>query len=705
MKELEKIRAKKREDVRLAYENMEKALKGSGGLQGVNAVLKFLNVNGSVDDSLPIGVQLERIAEHYNINVRYGKLEKDFYIKAVLPMLVKTKEDTYLAVIPRQNGSCYYIKGNKKINLSEEKRALFTDEALYFYKNLGSDKVSLKRLVRFMLDCVSRTDKLTVLLLSLMASGSGLLLPWANHYIFSKIIPTGASSGTLATAALMLSAIMTATLVKLIQSFAMANSMARVSAYVQNSVIHRLLRLQSGFFKSEKSGALSDLIMRFSDILQIISANSITAFLSAALSVVYLYQIYHYAPSLLGVTLFTTAAFLIVMIREGVSGIRYKKTYTKTLSDMSGFAYEMFSGMEQVKLNGAETKMLHRWSQRYVACAGAETPPFVIQYAGVIYKLITTLAMLFKFWGAAEIPASRYIAFSTSYGSYIAALMSLAGVITTIGELKASYEMVRPLFDAELEETATNRQRPAEISGEITVSGLSFRYHDTMPYIIKDMSFTVKKGESIGIVGASGCGKSTLIRLLLGFETPEDGSIYIDGFDLRELDLKYYRQNIGTVMQNAKLVSGDIYSNITLTKPNAQIDEVWEAVSLAGLYDDINALPMGLHTPVSEENCTLSGGQRQRILIARVVISKPSILIFDEATSALDNITQAKITEGINQLDCTKLIVAHRYTTIKACDRILVLDQGRIAECGTYQELIDKKGIFFGLMSGQKLQS
>ena len=704
MKELEKIKQKKREDVRLAYENMQKALKGSGNLQGVNAVLKFLNVKGSIDDSLPIGVQLEKLTKYYNINIRYGKLEKDFYTKALLPMLVKTTEDTYLAVIPRQSGSCYYIKGNKKINISEKNCVLFTDEAMYFYKNMGSEKITLKSLVRFMFHCVSTTDKLTVLLLSFIASVSGLLLPWANNYIFSKIVPTGISSGTLSTAVLMLSAILTATIVKLIQSFVMTNSMARISAYIQNSVIHRLLKLKAEFFKSEKAGALSDLIMRFSDILQIISTNSVTACISAALSVLYLYQIYHYAPSLLDVTFLVTIVFLIVMIREGVSGIIYKKAYTKTLSDMSGFAYEMFSGMEQVKLNGAETKMFHRWSKRYVDCANAEVPPFMLRYSSVIYKGITTLAMLFIFVGATDIPVSNYIAFSTSYGAYMVSLMSLASIISTIGEFQAAYEMIQPLFDAELEETKTNKQRPSEISGEITVSDLCFRYHDTMPYIIKDMSFTIKKGESIGIVGASGCGKSTLIRLLLGLETPEDGSIYIDGFDLRELDLQYYRQNIGTVMQNAKLISGDIYSNITLTKPNASIDEVWEAVSLAGLYDDIKALPMGLHTLVSEENCTLSGGQRQRVLIARVVIAKPSILIFDEATSALDNITQAKITAGINQLDCTKLIVAHRYTTIKDCDRILVLDKGSIAEYGTYQELIDKRGIFFGLISGQQLK-
>lgn len=704
MNELDSIKQKKQEDVRLAYENLEKALKGSGGLQGANAVLKFLNVKGSVDDSLPVGTQLEKLAENYNINIRYVRLEKDFYVKSVMPMLVKTADNTYLAVIPRQNGSCYYIKGNKRINITEKNCDLFTDEALYFYKNLGDEKVTLKSLVRFMFDCVSSADKLMVILLAVTASTSGLLLPWANNYIFSKIIPTGVSSGTLSTAALMFSAILTAAIVKLIQAFVMTNSMSKISAHMQNSVIHRLLRLKSGFFKSEKAGTLSDMIMRFSYILQIISANSVTSFISAVLSVMYLYQIYHYAPRLLGVTLLVTAVFLIVLIREGVSGMKHKKTYSKTLSDMSGFAYEMFSGMEQVKLNGAETKMLHRWSKRYLACADSEAPPFIIRYSDVIYKLIATLAMLFIFISAVDLSASSYIAFSASYGAYIASLMSLASVISTIGEFKAAYEMIRPLFDAELEETKTNKQKPSEINGEITVSDMCFRYNDTMPYVIKDMSFTVKKGESVGIVGTSGCGKSTLIRLLLGLETPEDGSIYIDGFDLRELDLRHYRQNIGTVLQDAKLISGDIYSNITLTKPDADIEDVWEAVSLAGLDDDIAALPMGLHTPVSEENCTLSGGQRQRVLIARAIIAKPSILIFDEATSALDNITQAKITEGINKLNCTKLVVAHRYTTIKDCNRILVLDKGRIAECGSYNELLEKKGIFFGLISGQELK-
>ena len=192
-----------------------------------------------------------------------------------------------------------------------------------------------------------------------------------------------------------------------------------------------------------------------------------------------------------------------------------------------------------------------------------------------------------------------------------------------------------------------------------------------------------------------------MIRLLLGFEKAQQGSVYIDGFDIRELDLRHYRRKLGTVLQNMGLISGDIYSNITVTKPDASIEEVNKAIELAGLTETIAALPMGIHTPVSQENCTLSGGERQRVLIARAVISKPSILIFDEATSALDNITQTRITESINKLDCTKIIVAHRLSTIEQCDRILVMDKGVIVQEGTYDELKNINGQFMQLMKRQ----
>lgn len=233
------------------------------------------------------------------------------------------------------------------------------------------------------------------------------------------------------------------------------------------------------------------------------------------------------------------------------------------------------------------------------------------------------------------------------------------------------------------------------------MSDLHFRYDKNSPYVINGLSAHIHEGESVGIVGMSGCGKSTLIRLLLGFEKAEQGSIYIDGIDILELDLKSFRRKIGVCLNSTGLISGDIYSNITLTKPDAAIEEVNAAVEAAGLAETIAELPMGIHTPINQENCTLSGGQRQRVLIARAILAKPSILIFDEATSALDNNTQAKITENLNRLKCTKIIVAHRLSLVRSCDRILVMDKGVIVQEGTYDELSNTDGLLQQLMKRQ----
>ena len=213
----------------------------------------------------------------------------------------------------------------------------------------------------------------------------------------------------------------------------------------------------------------------------------------------------------------------------------------------------------------------------------------------------------------------------------------------------------------------------------------------------------IRRGEYVAVVGKTGCGKSTLIRLLLGFETPQKGGVYYDGKDLSKLDLKSLRRKIGIVLQNGKLFSGDIFSNIALSSPGLTPEEAWEAAQKAGIADDIRNMPMGMNTVISEGSGGISGGQRQRILIARAIAAKPRIIIFDEATSALDNITQKTVCETLDGLKCTRIIVAHRLSTIKNCSRIIVLDGGKVAEDGTYDELISKGGLFSELISREKI--
>ena len=224
-----------------------------------------------------------------------------------------------------------------------------------------------------------------------------------------------------------------------------------------------------------------------------------------------------------------------------------------------------------------------------------------------------------------------------------------------------------------------------------------------MPYVIDGLDLKIRAGEYVAIVGTTGCGKSTLLRLLLGFETPEKGAVYYDGKDLAKLDLRSLRRHIGTVTQNGTLFQGDIYSNIVISAPQLSLDEAWEAAEIAGIADDIRAMPMGMQTVISEGQGGISGGQKQRLMIARAVAPRPKILLFDEATSALDNKTQKKVSDALDALKCTRIVIAHRLSTIRNCDRILVLSGGKIRESGTYDELIAQKGFFAELVERQRL--
>ena len=252
-------------------------------------------------------------------------------------------------------------------------------------------------------------------------------------------------------------------------------------------------------------------------------------------------------------------------------------------------------------------------------------------------------------------------------------------------------------------EVSTGKKVVTKLMGNIELNNVSFRYTENMPNVIDNLSLKIKSGQYVAIVGTTGCGKSTLMRLMLGFETPQKGSIFYDGKDLSTIDLKSLRKNIGTVMQNGKLFSGDIYSNIVISAPQLTIDDAWNAAEMAGIAEDIRNMPMNMHTIISEGSGGISGGQRQRIMIARAIAPKPKVLMFDEATSALDNITQKIVSESLEKLRCTRIVIAHRLSTIKQCDRIIVLDKGKIIEDGTYEELIEQKGFFSELVERQRV--
>ena len=368
--------------------------------------------------------------------------------------------------------------------------------------------------------------------------------------------------------------------------------------------------------------------------------------------------------------------------------------------------YALFGGIQKIKVAGAEKRAFAKWAENYSNVAKlAYSPPLLIKLDGVISLVIGSVGtmVLYYFAIVTKVDTANYYAFNQAYGAVTAAIASISGVALQFASMGPILKMIKPVMEQEPENGAGKRI-PLSLSGDIEISNLSFKYEEKGPTILDNINLKIKKGEYVAIVGKTGCGKSTLMRLLLGFETPNKGAIYYDGRDLAKLDLRSVRQKIGVVMQNGSLFPGDIFSNIIITAPWKTMDDAWEAAEMAGVYDDIKAMPMGMHTLISEGSGGISGGQKQRIMIARAVINRPQVLFFDEATSALDNITQNHVAKSIEKLNSTRLVIAHRLSTIKNCDRILVMDGGKIVEEGTYDELMSQKGMFYDLAIRQVVE-
>ena len=405
--------------------------------------------------------------------------------------------------------------------------------------------------------------------------------------------------------------------------------------------------------------------------------------------------------------MFFTFLTIILSLMTTIIQIKLTRKQMYAENRENSLVFALLSGIQKIKNSGAEKRAFVKWEKTYKDNAEYKyNPPLFIKLNAVLSSMITLCGMIFMYYVAIEnhISIAEYMAFNSAYGMISAALLSFAKITSSIAIVIPIVEMIEPIFKT-VPEVLEDKQLVERISGSIEMSNVSFRYHDNMPYILNHLSLKIQAGQYVAIVGKTGCGKSTLMRLLLGFEKPLRGGIYYDGKDINNLDLRSLRHKIGVVMQDGKLFQGDIFSNIIISAPRLTLDDAWEAARKAGMAEDIQRMPMGMFTLISEGTGGISGGQRQRLLIARAIAPKPKVLMFDEATSALDNMTQKIVSDSLDTLNCTRIVIAHRLSTIKNCDRIIVLDNGKIIEDGTYDELILKNGIFTELVKRQRLES
>lgn len=719
----DQIRERKLNDQELFEESLIKMASAVLGRQGAGALDdERVVTKAAIDDILkyygykPVEIpdsitdpeeRLEYCLRPHGLMCRAVRLKKGWQRNAFGPMLgYRGEEARPTVLLPlRLGGYCYKDSTGKRTAVTSRSAREFWGNAVCFYRPLPLRAIGIPDLLSFLADCLNPGDYLILFALTLLVVLAGMISPSLTRLLTGFVLESGNTTLLWETAAFLLCALVSSQLVQITRSAAMRRLEFKTSVAVQAAMMMRLMSLPAPFFKRYSSGELSSRSKAVDSLCSILMGTVFSTGLTSVCSLLYMTQIVRFAPGLALPALLVILATVALTLIASMAQTRVSKQVMEFAAKESGMSFALISGITKIRLSGAEKRAFARWSETYAP--GAEltyNPPLLLKINGALTTAVSLAGTLLLYYFAVQTGLSRseYMAFNVSYGLVMSAFGALAGIASSVARIRPVLEMARPLLEAE-PEASENREIVTKLSGGIELSNVCFRYSADAPYVVDGVSLKIRPGEYIAIVGKTGCGKSTLMRLLLGFETPEKGAVYYDGKDLKKLDLRSLRRRIGAVMQDGGIFEGDIYSNITISAPQLTMEEAWAAAETAGIAGDIRRMPMQMYTMLSEGQGGISGGQRQRLMIARAIAPKPKILMFDEATSALDNKTQKQISEALDGLKCTRIVIAHRLSTIRNCNRILLLDQGRIVEDGTYDELIARGGAFAELVARQRL--
>ena len=499
---------------------------------------------------------------------------------------------------------------------------------------------------------------------------------------------------------------------KFVQGIATVRVQGKMEYSIQGALWDRLLNLPANFFRQFSAGDLSDRVGGVDRIQSLLSGAGIAAILGSFSGLFYVVQMFTYNTRLAILAIVLTLVFVLTTMGANYIQLRHQRVEIDMRGRITGLVLNLITGVTKLRICGAEHHAFRIWAQQFANQRRISFTVGTIQNVIAVFNSVVPvlssiaifLIMISEQQRAAEtglpgLTTGDFIAFNAAYGAFIAAMMSLGDASMNLLRVVPIYERLKPIITTAAEVDGS-KMYPGRIEGQIELSHVNFKYTQDGPWIIRDLSLKIEPGEFVAFVGGSGCGKSTLMRLMLGFEHPSTGSIYYDGQDVAALDARMLRQQMGVVLQVSRVLPTDIYRNIVGVSARS-IEEAWRAAEEAGLAEDIRRMPMGMHTYVSEGGGTMSGGQRQRLLIARALVNRPKIMFLDEATSALDNKAQATVTESMDKLEATRVVIAHRLSTIANADKICFLDAGKIAEMGTYDELMEQDGQFAALARRQ----
>lgn len=677
--------------------------------RAIGRVLRYYHIKPKQvpDDIKNLQEQLEYLCRPYGVMRRTVKLEKGWYKDAIGALLGTRKDGTVVALLPsRFFGYSYYDETTgREVRLSSTTEEEIEETAICFYKPFPAKKLNIPTMLRYVIGCVPVSTYGLVIIMMLLTTLVGMLSPRITHIIFDEVIPSESMRLFWAVIVFSVCLSISTMLMGILKSLIDGRVSTQMSMSIQSATMARVLSLPAEFFKKYSAGELSTKLQYFNSLCSTLYSSFMVTGLGSIFSLIYITQVFTYAPALVFPSLCITVATLGFSIFNTFIRMKNSRQSMEVSGKKNGLTYALLTGIQKIKLSGSERRAFTRWTKVYAEEVRTTYGiPLAILLSGTIGMAISLTGTIVMYYFAVQsgVSVADYYAFTAAYGMVSGAFSSLVGIGLQAANIRPTLEQVKPIMEA-VPEISEDKKVVTRVSGGIELNNVSFRYNESMPWVLDNLSLKIKPGQYVAIVGKTGCGKSTLLRLLLGFETAQKGAVYYDGKNIDTLDLKSLRKKIGVVMQNGKLFHGDIFSNITIAAPWLTLGDAWEAAELADIAEDIRAMPMGMHTIIAEGSGGISGGQRQRLMIARAIAPKPKILMFDEATSALDNITQRKVSEALDGLKCTRIVIAHRLSTIRHCDRIIVLDGGKIIEDGTYDELLAMDGFFTELVKRQRI--
>jgi NHLM bacteriocin system ABC transporter ATP-binding protein len=708
---------------------------GRAGLAaGAMALLEELGVparpGGERRDETALDAGKRTIAAA-GVRWREVTLEKDWWREGGETMVVVSQDGRRThAVYPRLRGG-FLIQdepGALKRRLRDAEAQALGATALAVHAPLTGADWTPGKLFRYALSVTS----LPVFVFALYVLLSGLVsifTPLATGWIIDPIVPLADRGSLTVVIGLLLAVALIGSLVQTAQSLLVLRIEGLLDNRVQSAVWDRLLRLPASFFRQFRVGDLANRSTSINQMRALMSTSTMAAAvhsISGLLSLALMFY-YNWLLALVGAIVALIYVAIVYFLRRRI--VLANRVILKLSGDLQALVLQIVSGINRIRLSGAQERVFALWAEPYarliaqnirqsdltnvtgaIGKAMGSIPLASILLvlglnSGVFFAMFETPQNWSDITGATLLqafPPHTFVIFNAAFGQFIAALTGLITSALSLVQIGPLYERMAPIVKEvqEDEHSDAGETLTEPLGGRVELAGVSFRYAPDYPLVLQDVSFTAEPGQFVAVVGPSGAGKSSIVRLLLGFDRPEAGTVLYDGRDLVGLPVREVRRNLGVVLQDGRVMAGSIFQNIAMGAPLTEA-RVWRAAEQAGIADDIRSLPMGMETFVNDGGAVLSGGQRQRLMIARALARHPRLLILDEATSALDNRTQAIITKAIDELNITRIVIAHRLSTIINADKIVVLDNGHVVEQGTYEELMRLGGTFTALARRQ----